>query len=75
LHILASLGFLRLAGKSEAERHRAELFPLFEKRRIQEVAVRCVAAVEKKRRCERATGGELSGAFLNEAAERSETCD
>jgi hypothetical protein len=68
LHILASLGFLRLAGTSE-------LFPLFEKRRIQEVAVRCVAAVEKKRRCERATGGELSGAFLNEAAERSETCD
>jgi hypothetical protein len=48
LNIFAAFGSIWFAGKGEPERDCTQGFPLLEKVGVQEIAVRCMAAVEEK---------------------------
>ena len=72
MDVLAPVRLVRLAAVRAPDLHRAHGFPARKLAGIEVVAIRGVAAEEKKRRGEDAPGAELRGALLDEAAERSE---
>ena len=72
LNVLAPVRLVRLAAVRAPDLHRAHCFPARELVSVEVVAIRGVAAEEEERRGEGAPSAELRGAFLDEAAERSE---
>jgi hypothetical protein len=74
LDVLAAVRVFRCAREGRADGYRAHFLPAGEERGVQEVGGGGVAAVEEEGGREVAAGGELSGAFLDEAAEGGEAC-